>query len=64
MENLHQEINEITAYQVDSKRIEQLERKQRPKTKVQRLKGFFTILFVTGVIIFRSNTPCKREIKL
>ena len=48
--NLHHKINENVEYQVNVKRLEALERKQRPKTKVQRLRGFFIVLTVLGVI--------------
>lgn len=50
MSDLHQQVNDLTALEIDKERIEQLQRKQQPKTKVQRMKGFFIVLFVTGVL--------------
>src|SRR6056300_722427 len=50
MESIHQRVNDLTALEIDKERIEQLQRKQAPKTKVQRMKGFFNILFITGVL--------------
>jgi hypothetical protein len=50
MNELHNHINDLTQLHVDSKRIERLKRKQTPKTKAQRLKGFFIVLVVVGFI--------------
>ena len=50
MQNLHNEINDLTQYEVDTRRIQRLERKQKPKTKAQRLKGFFIVLVAVGFI--------------
>jgi hypothetical protein len=44
------EINELTEFRVNEKRIERLKRKQAPKTRAQRLKGFFVVLVVVGFI--------------
>lgn len=47
---LHNEINDLTQYEVNTKRLQRLERKQRPKTKAQRLKGFFIVLMAVGLL--------------
>ena len=46
----HQQINDLTEHNVDVERLEKLKRKQTPKTKAQRLKGFFWILVSVGFI--------------
>jgi len=46
----HEEINKNLDYQVNEERIKRLELKQTPKTKIQRLRGFFILLVGIGVI--------------
>lgn len=46
----HHEINELTKYKVDVKRLKKLKRKQEAKSKTQRLRGFFWLLVVVGFI--------------
>jgi hypothetical protein len=46
----HQEINDLTEHNVNVDRLEKLQRKQTPKTRAQRLKGFFWLLVGVGFI--------------
>lgn len=46
----HRLINQLVDYEVDEERLKKLEREQRPKTKIQRMKIFFKIFSFLGVL--------------
>jgi uncharacterized membrane protein YiaA len=50
METTHHDINNDVILEINEKRIDKLQRKQVPKTAIERQKGFYWFLFVTAIV--------------